>query len=230
MSLPYAITQSYESLLTAFSNACEGANKGSVSTPKSPLACFVRTTKDGPVKFSFKFHCKGWHERSSSSKLISIVIEALEIIEPDGRELSSSTVRLNYLHHDSNELRLAQSVHYDFTPPLSDHAHFHAQISNDLIEFQNGEADDLGIDAPIATPVQTQIRTTRIPTCDMTLSSVLLCLVADHVGGPQFQEFYAKVKELQSSLPQPKIEALKNSLGQGCRDVRSTHWFAHQFP
>lgn len=226
--IPYSVYGPYESLVHAFDDVCTLSN-GSVHMPKTPAGCFSKRDKDAPMEFKFRLHCKGWNERGNSSKPISIVLEIEEALDPDGKELISSTVRVNYCHFVDGALDLAQAYHFDFSPPKHDHAAYHAQVTNQPIELDEHEVEDLKLSAPLRPSTHHQLRTARIPTADMTLASVLLCLVADHVGGPQFQEFYAQVKVLQTKLPQPQIEALKRSLGLGCQDVRSTHWFAHQF-
>ena len=69
--------------------------------------------------------------------------------------------------------------------------------------------------------------TTRIPTSDMTLASVLYCLVADHLGAAFFGQFAERVHSIQERLPPPGFDALKDSIQKSLAHFKSSHWFAH---
>ena len=70
--------------------------------------------------------------------------------------------------------------------------------------------------------------TTRIPTPDMTLPSVLYCLVADHLGAGIFTQFADKVHSLlQNRIPAPNFDTLMSSLQESSSHFKSSHWFAH---
>jgi hypothetical protein len=123
---------------------------------------------------------------------------------------------------------LVQSLHFDFVESgQPHHPFFHLQLTDELIP--EGDLSSVGFDLEIEPPGQSNHCwvTTRIPTPDMTLASVLYCLVADHFGDGVFDQFANKIHLLQGRLSCPKFDTLKASLGKFPTHFKSSHWFAH---
>jgi hypothetical protein len=142
--------------------------------------------------------------------------------------LRKSTVRLNYIVISNANGKLAQSLHFDFDQAgQPDHPFFHVQLTDEQIsadEYPNG---DLDFEWQSPTEINECCVTTRIPTSDMTLTSVLYCLAADHLSGDIFKQFALKVDPIQDRLPPLRFEALKNSVKKTSFHFKSSHWFAH---
>jgi hypothetical protein len=133
---------------------------------------------------------------------------------------------VNYFTTLDDHLKLLQAFHYDYDPVQRDHPLFHMQVTDRCIALPTADSEELEVQMPGAG-TSTVLRCARVPTCDMTLASVLLCLAADHVGGELFAEFVTKICELQKEMPQPNIDKLGQSLGAPVQNVRSSHWFQH---
>jgi hypothetical protein len=223
---------SYENLLSEFENIADEANCGFVSKVQNPCACF-RPEEHGRESFKCLFHCKDWKWKSSTgskhkTKVVNILVAARETIRRRDLALLSSVVQVNYLDVDNAAARLLQSFHFDYDPCQRDHALFHAQVGDDVINLSEADIEALGIDFTLPeNAAESHHRSARIPTCDMTFSSVLVSLVADHVGGPFFRKFRSIAVEHQKKMPLPLIQKLCRSLEAGTKDVRSSHWYCH---
>lgn len=197
-----------------------------VALAKPVFSCF---RSDDSVEFTFDciLYLKRWRWRGVSTKeRINILVHARERIRRADQVILSSTVCVNYFTVLGDHLELLQAFHYDFDPGQKDHPLFHMQVTNRCIALPAADIEELEVQMP-ASVTPAVLRCARVPTCDMTLASVLLCLAADHVGGPLFAEFLTKICELQNEMPQPNIETLGQSLGAPVKNVRSSHWFRH---
>jgi len=221
---------SYQNLLNAFEDASIEANCGLVEKSCDPAACF-KPGDNGRETFNCIVHCKDWKWRSTSSgregKRINILLRIAETIRRRDQALLTSVVQVNYLSVDERRASLLQAFHFDYNPCQRDHALFHAQLTDECFEIPSTDIDSLKIDFAMPERATPRIRCARIPTCDMTFPSVLVCLAADHIGGVLFQGFRSKASELQKKMPYPLITKLKRSLGTDSMDLRSSHWFAH---
>lgn len=223
--LPYKVTAKYELLIEALSLAGTSADCGEVVLAKPVLGCFSPDNAD-EESFDCTLYLKGWRWKGVSPKeRINILIHAKERIRSTDHVLLSSTVCVNYFTALDNVPKLLQAFHYDYDPGQKDHPLFHMQVTNRCIALSSVDIEQLEIQIPAA--VAPVLRCARVPTCDMTLASVLLCLAADHVGGGLFAEFLEKIYEFQKEMPQPNIDKLRHSLGVPVQDVRSSHWFRH---
>jgi len=222
--LPYKVTGKYESLIVALSKVGTDADCGEATLLKPIASCF-RSAGSSVVEFDCVLSLKSWRWKGvSKNERINILVHAKESIRRADHVLLKSTVCVNYFTGTADAPLLLQAFHYDYDPEPFDHPLFHMQVTNRCIALTAADIASLEVRLPIegAPPV---LRCARVPTCDMTLASVLLCLAADHVGGTIFNEFMEKICELQADLPQPAIELLGNSLGAPVRNVRSSHWF-----
>lgn len=224
--LPYKVTGKYELLIDALSKVGTNADCGEVALPKPAISCFS-FEDSGVVVFDCIMYLKSWRWRGASKKeRVNILVHAKERIRRSDQVLLSSTVCVNYLTVADDRSDLLQAFHYDYDPGQADHPLFHMQITNRCIALSATDLELLEMQLPaVATPPV--LRCARVPTCDMTLASVLLCLAADHVGGKLFEEFLAEICELQKEMPHPNLDTLGRSLGASIRDVRSSHWFRH---
>jgi hypothetical protein len=226
--LPYKVTVKYELLIAALSEAGTSADYGEVVSAKPILSCF-RESEHNPeeVLFECLLFLKNWRWKGVSKReRINILIHARERILRDNYALLSSSVCVNYFTGEDDQPELLQAFHYDFATDQADHPLFHMQVTNRCIALSPADIEQLEMQMPAVVPPAV-LRCARVPTCDMTLASVLLCLTADHVGGGLFAEFLTKICELQKEMPQPNIAKLGASLGAAIQDVRSSHWFRH---
>jgi hypothetical protein len=230
--LPAEIIMSYDNLLGAFEDISAEANCGIVLKVQTPCACF-RPEDNGRESFECIIHCKNWKWKSSTdarhkTKVVNILVDVREKIRRRNPVLLSSVVHVNYLDVTDTKARLLQAFHYDYDPCQRHHAVFHAQVSDEMITLSPSQVDALKIDFALPDhAAQPRHRSARIPTCDMTFSSVLVSLVADHVGGIFFSKFREIATEHQQKMPLPLIQKLCKSLQAGTKDIRSSHWYCH---
>ncbi len=226
--LPYKVTGKYELLITALNDAGASADCGEVLTSKPIVSCFRQSEKaPEEVLFDCVLILKSWRWKGvSKAERINILIEAKERIRRDNFALLSSSVSVNYFSDANGQPQLLQAFHYDYASDQPDHPLFHLQVTNRCIALSQQDCEQLDIELP-AEVAPGVLRCARVPTCDMTLASVLLCLAADHVGGELFTEFLDKLCEYQREMPQPNIDKLIESFGNPVQDIRSSHWFRH---
>jgi hypothetical protein len=226
--LPYKVTQKYEALIQGLRDAGTSADCGDVAEAKPIAACFQVHAPGDVVLFECALYLKQWKWKGVSGKeRVNILVQAREKIRREDQVLLTSVVAVNYFEVPGGEL--LQAFHFDYDPAQADHPLFHMQVTNRCIELSPAYVEQLEIKMP-PEPAPAVLRCARIPTCDMTFASVLLCLTADHVGGPIFAEFLERVCDLQQNMPQPDIGKLSASLGAGVANVRSSHWFRHLPP
>lgn len=224
--LPSKVRGKYELLIEALSKVGTEADCGDLTLVKPINSCFRAVAGSPEVYFECIFVLKSWRWKGvSKSERINILVHAKESIRRADQVLLKSTVCVNYFTGPADAPVLLQAFHYDYDPGQADHPLFHMQVTNRCIALTAADISSLEVRLPVAgaPPV---LRCARVPTCDMTLASVMLCLAADHVGGTIFNEFLKKICELQEELPQPAIELLGDSLGAPVRNMRSSHWFA----
>jgi hypothetical protein len=227
---PNKIGSAYEAFLEAFRTAAEMANRD-VKFPDRPIRSCFSQAGEGSAVFEQYLYLKSWPSRRlGSSRRLDIAVKALETFTTKSEwQLIKSTVYLNYLLISDSKAKLVQSLHYDFdVSGQLGHPLFHAQLDMELIPEH--ELRSTGFDLEITSPQEPNECwvTTRIPTPDMTLPSVLYCLVADHLGTDIFNQFAEKVHPmLEDKLPPPNFEALKSSLIESSSHFKSSHWFAH---
>jgi hypothetical protein len=142
--------------------------------------------------------------------------------------LQKSTVRLNYIVVVNDVGKLAQALHFDFDENgQADHPFFHAQLTDEPISAEECLTGHLDFELQSSADRNDCHLTVRIPTCDMTLHSVLYCLAADHFGGPIFSQFAKKVDAMHDRLPPLRFDALRESVATSPKHLKSIHWFAH---
>jgi hypothetical protein len=205
--LPYDVTGPYETLLKSLEDAAIKANCGFTKVTDPLLECFTRQD-DGTTIFNCFVHLQDWKARKQRLHILLHVQETIGQ-KPDYR-LERSTVRVNYFKVSEGNAQLLQSIHFDFGPSQHRHPVFHAQLTNECVSLSEEVAAQLEFGFR-QLPCATCFKEARIPTSDMTLPSVLLCLAADHFES-EFEPFFDTVLELQKTLPQPVFEKTRASL------------------
>jgi hypothetical protein len=214
---PNNVRSAYEDFLEAFQSTCDNANV-EVRVPVLPLRdCFTESRKPATAEFRRCLYLRGWRCRKlGGGRRLDIVIRAVETFETTQWLLTKSTVFVNYIVVKDSAAKLAQSLHFDFMATgQKDHPFFHAHLNDGRIPEELPEQQS---DCWV---------TTRIPTPDMTLASVLYCVVADHLGAGHFKQFAEKVESIQGRMPHPGFDALRRSLQTSSKHFKSSHWFAH---
>jgi len=232
---PNKIRTAYEDFLGSFQIAVEEA-AGEVFVPDRPVGSSFTDSGRSTVEFKRCLYLRGLPSRRlSRSKRLDVIVMGLEELEKgtgttkDLWTLRKSTVRLNYIVVSNATGRLAQSLHFDFDHAGQvDHPFFHVQLTDEQIPVHEYPTKDLDFEWQLPTERNECCVTTRIPTSDMTLTSVLYCLAADHLSGDIFKQFALKVGSIQERLPPLRFEALKNSIEKASFHFRSSHWFAHK--
>ncbi len=225
---PNHVRSAYEELLEAFRTAVEGANLNLSSQSRPLRSSFVEAGSNDTAAFTWSFYLKGWPcKRLPKNKRLDIVVKAMETFKrTPSWVLAKSTVYVNYFVISESGANLAQSLHYDFVEGGQNaHPFFHVQLTDELIPL-----DDLrsaGFELPVPISANECYVTTRIPTPDMTLASVIYCLMADHLGAGAFSQFSESVESIQNRIPAPNFEAIKKSLDQFKAHFKSSHWFSH---
>jgi len=225
---PYHVTNAYESFLEEFRKAVEGRN-GQVLPLFVPLgSCFRESSDSGSVDFTICLYLKGCPcKRLPHGKRLDVVIKALETLDKSSWSLMRSSVYLNYFVAVDSMCQLVQSLHYDFVDGgQANHPFFHVQLTDE--SMPEGDLRSVGFELQLDVseePSQCWVDT-RIPTPDMTLASVLYCLVADHLA-EIFSQFAESVDAVQDRLPTLRFEALTKSLQKSSLHFKSSHWFAH---
>lgn len=226
---PNQVRSAYEDFLNFFQIAVED-NDGHVFFPDAPLhSCF---TDSGQASVEFKrcLYIKNLPcRRLSAGKRLDVVIVGMEeLAKNDPWRVNRSTVYLNYFVVSNAAAQLVQSLHFDFDETgQANHAFFHVQLSDELIS--EGDRLSAHFDLPLQAIAQSNECwvTTRIPTPDMTMTSVLYCLAADHLRSDIFGQFADNIDPIQSRLPPLRFDALKNSVQRSSTHLKSSHWFAH---
>jgi hypothetical protein len=216
----------YEQVLEALQEAAETSNTGFVFRKQSLVSCFRRATS--AIEFDCYLLLRDWRWRPTTAKeRVEILVHAQEEISDDAVQLNRSTVRVTYYLVNANNLAPLHTVHFDYGRMEPCHPAFHVQVAADPVVLPDTDRTELECDFAFPQQTGSCFQGARIPTADMTLSSVLLCLAADHIGGAFFSEFRAKLREIQQRMPQPVFAELRASIAAEPNNLRSFHWFAH---
>jgi hypothetical protein len=223
-ALAYDLLSPYETLVAELENVADHSGCGSIKQA-GPMRERFKKEANGSISFDCVLLLRNWHARKER---IHIVVHVQESITGKKSDyiLTRSTVRVSYYSIRGTKATPLHTVHFDYGPEQACHPIFHAQISPDCVQIPAEDLIDLGheLEAQGAANI---FKNARIPTSDMTLSSVLLCLVADHIDHAFFSDFRGRVRELQDRLPRPSFEKTRASLLAQSNHFRSVHWFAH---
>jgi len=229
ISMPSKVRSAYESLLEAFCEIVQGADR-KVLIPDTPVAsCFTSSGEGMTVEFKRCLYLKDWPCRKlPAGKRLDVALMAREEITRESWLLKRSTVYLNYFVVSDATAFLVQSLHYDFVEGGQlHHPFFHVQLTHETIPEADLRSTGFDLQLKLQEPLSECWVTTKIPTSDMTLASVIYCLVADHLGAGFFDQFAERVHSIQESLPHPSFDALKDSIQKSSAHFKSSHWFAH---
>jgi hypothetical protein len=229
---PNKIRSAYEDFLEFFRIAVED-NAGWVFSPDRPLGSCFTDSGQASVEFKRCLYAKNLPcKYLGGSKRLDVVIFGLEELEKDDPwRVKKSTVYLNYFIVSDGKAQLVQALHFDFDEEMqANHALFHLQLSNDLIPDEDRRSAHFDLELQPPGQANECRVTTRIPTPDMTLTSVLYCLAADHLRSDIFGQFAERVGPIQDRLPPLHFDALKSSVEKSSLHFKSSHWFARTRP
>jgi hypothetical protein len=217
----------YERLLEATARTASDADAGSVRRPSSLVSRF--RTEQGKIIFECCVVLENWKWRASKTvEHVTIVIHAKESLINGGQTLEKSVVKVSYFEPQNDAARWLHTVHFDFEPQLRCHPTFHAQLTREIVVPSAEDRRELNCRVNFEAHPGRCFERARIPTSDMTLASVLLCVVADHIREELFAPFKARVLEIQREMPMPNYDpSMKASLRNDVDRLGSSHWFAH---
>ncbi len=222
----------YDTLIAALEDASNKDDAMVKGTQHRPVASWF-STNEGADTFGGILHLCQWKEhqtsRSEQPKRLSILVEVSEAIRRTGRTcvLEKSTVRVTYYRLSANQPVFVLGMHFDYTPGQMMHPVFHMQTTNEQPVLNEDAVRELGFTFPRTDCQAVSLRNVRIPTCDMTLPSVLLCLAANHLSPTSFTEFLDKVRAHLKILPRPELGRLMESILADNTHLCSSHWFEH---
>ena len=225
---PSRVRSAFENFLEAFYATVHGADRYVSLSDKPVGSCFTESGKGQTVEFKKCLYLKDWPSRTlPARKRLDIAVMAREVITKISWQLIKSTVYLNYFVVANDTAVLVQSFHYDFQEEgQHDHPVFHIQLNCETIPEIDLQNTGFDLQLKLQDPPNNSWVTTRIPTSDMTLASVLYCLVADHLGPVVFKQFAKRVKSMLELLPRASFDPLRNSIQNSSAHFKSSHWFA----
>lgn len=228
MAAPYQIYQPYEQLLSRFSEAAVNANVGTVGHLPSLSNCFKQAGNS--IEVDLSIWLPNWGVRTDvgagrRKDLVHIFMRVEETITRSAPLLlEKSTVHLWYFDVDGPQQELLHHIHFDYGHEMKRHPLCHAQLSNDQLALTEGAIGELEFDFAEKTDSRRPFKLGRVPTSDMSFSSALLCLAADHFG-PFFDEFANEVKQISARLARPHHAQAVAARIASPADLRSLHWF-----
>lgn len=231
---PNNVRTAYESFLAAFQRAAEQAGH-SVKAADRPIQSLFSKVAGDKAAFEHCLYLEKWPSRRlGATKRLDVAVKALEEFSTEPQwMLIKSTVYLNYILVSDSKGQLVQALHYDFdgkSVPITPHPLFHVQLHHDFIPVDELRSANSAFDLELIEPSADDecLGTTRIPTPDMTFTSVLYCLVADHLATPIFKEFSEEVCPiLRDRIAPPNFDSIKKSMGESPEHFKSSHWFSH---
>jgi hypothetical protein len=228
VTAPNKVGSAYEAFWESFRAVVEVSNVTLILPTRPIRSSFLASRDSVHAVFTWWLYLKGLPcRRLSRSKRLDVIVKAMETFSKDSWKMTKSTVYVNYVVITGSVARLVQALHYDFVEyGQNDHPFFHVQLSDEPIP--EAAEFELNLLTP-AEPNECWV-TTRIPTPDMTLASVLYCLIADHLGAGRFSQFAQKVQSIEDRLPPLGFESIRRSLERCPAHFKSSHWFAHMHP
>lgn len=224
--LKYAELASYDDLVGALEDVTDNANCGDIKWTKPLSRRFDQA--GGQANFSAYLHLRNWKWYGGSRKNgLHILLQIREKICCADKALLESVVQIDHYSVEGRTATLLESIHYDFGGAQDRHPLFHAQLCRTHIALDPLVAREIEFRYDIDAGRWNCFGRARIPTSDMTLASVLLCLAADHFEKYFFNQFRKRALELQEKLPHPAIESLAKSIEDKRDHLGSSHWFAH---
>lgn len=226
---PNNVRAAYEDFLESFRIVVEDSNLTPPPQVRPIGSSFLAGRDNREAVFGWSTYLKGWpHRHLQRGKRLDVVVKAIETFSLPSWQMMKSTVYVNYIVVVGNTAKLVQALHYDFVDQGQvQHPFFHVQLTDEPIPEADLRACGLEVDLTNSPESNECWVTTRIPTPDMTLASVLYCLVADHLGTPRFSEFSRAVQSIESRIPPPAFESIRQSLQRFPTHFKSSHWFSH---
>lgn len=228
-TVPSALWSSYEKMLGAVNSAAVASNGGEMFYRPAVASYFRRGEDSSSIVFECHLYLKNWRWRPGETKeRVSIVIHARETLSLDAKTIDKSNVKVSYFRRKGDgSAALLHTTHFDYVGEQIAHPVFHAQLTEKPIIPPETETAEIRFDLQWDNVDSPCFANARIPTPDMTLLSVLLCLAADHIDHKFFHDMRATLRTIHEVLPRPKFKALRDSLTSEPAHFRSLHWFAH---
>lgn len=216
----------YEAVWNTFVAACEKSD--SVVKPRKfteAIQCDNSSAKGRPHQIKALFYLRELRFRGAdTSEKIDVLVRACEMVSFDWSEIESSRVTIAYLDVAHNAAQLLQSIHYDFEGKVQPaHPWFHAQLGVDY--FDPDERKRVGCRHDISKDYCRPVKSLRIATAHMGLSSVLLGLAADHLNNATFDNFIKKAKEQATSFPPARFASMQKRLQKNPGRFTNLSWF-----
>ncbi|MBL7197646.1 MAG: hypothetical protein ISS47_06070 [Candidatus Omnitrophica bacterium] len=163
-------------------------------------------------------YLRDWPYKAPSSRdVVDIVINAKERINIDNMHIVFSNVAVSYYKSKNSQWHLLESLHYDFDIQIPCHPTFHVQLCDngvstpDFVRRRQIERDRI-----------IRYKNIRIPTAHMSLISVLVCIVADHLNSEVLTDLIRETIKI-NNLPQVDSNRISGILSN--QDFRSLHWY-----
>lgn len=229
VTVPNEVGSAYEDFLQSFRAVVEDSNLNLAPDVRPIRSSFLAAGGDTEAVFTWRVYLKAWPcRRLAGNKRLDVVVKAMETFSRDSWKIIKSTVYVNYIVVNAGSARLVQALHYDFVEPAQkDHPFFHVHLNDEPIPPDDLRASGFEMELTEAEQPNECWVATRIPTPEMTLASVLYCLVADHLGDSRFGQFSHKIRSIEDRLPPPAFDSIKKSLDRFPGHFKSSHWFAH---
>lgn len=159
------------------------------------------------------------YKTASTNDVVDILIKATERINIDNMHIVYSNVEVAYYKLKDGQHTLLESFHYDFDKQEPSHPTFHVQLCCQGIsglpqDFQRlrGNVDNRII----------RHENLRIPTAHMSLISVLVSIVADHLSS---QELNNLIQEIRGTDNLPQVDPTRISGIVSNGDFCSLLWY-----
>lgn len=212
------IRSAYDAFSNRFRKKCTHllANHWSMAF-KYDAGATVRITLIEPI------FLKDWPYKTESRKHVDILINANELVNIDNMSIIESEVHVSYFKLDNGDCNLLESLHYDFKEKVEPaHPIFHVQLSHEAMGSLPQGFRRCRKLRKLEIPRHQHI---RIPTAHMSLVSVLVNIVADHLGSDMLKELISETKNIKN-LPQADSSQIFDKISADNKNFWSLHWYA----
>jgi len=158
-------------------------------------------------------HLAGWPVRKDfpdPSVDISVDVDAVVRYEQGKMQHTKSSVYVTYFKRSAHEgiAKVLENLRFDFHPEIgeADHPLLHAHVFSDKKppSYPGQLMKNFTIDWH---SLGERLNAFRLPTPNMTLPSVLCCLVASHLGADMLKALLDKTKNQRESFPSLAISS-----------------------
>lgn len=212
------IRLAYIAFLTRFRKKCTSplANNPSISFN-------YNTATTGKMALNEPIYLKNWPYKTASSKeFVDILIDASETVSTDDMSISESWVKVSYFKLINGECDLLESLHYDFKEKGEEaHPIFHVQLCHQALERLPQDFQTCRV---LRNEAISRHQHIRIPTAHMSLISVLVSIVADHLGSDMLKELIKETMKI-GDLPRVDSSQLFDRISGDNKNFRCFYWY-----